>query len=73
MSHPPVSDDVLGEDSVGLHHQIVRGELHHRGLQKSDDEVHRANLGLNVLVISIVRLPSQKIQINPLHTWVSNG
>ena len=25
----PVGDDVLGEDSLGLHHQLVRGELHH--------------------------------------------
>ena len=64
MSHPPVSDDVLGEDSVGLHHQIVRGELHHRGLQKSDNKVDSANLNSNVLVISIICLPSQKIQGN---------
>ena len=27
--HLPVCDDILGENSVGLHHQVVWGELHH--------------------------------------------
>ena len=40
----PVLDDVLGEDSVGLHAQPVRQDLHHLGLQLPHNHFHGADL-----------------------------
>ena len=40
----PVLDDVLGEDSVGLHAQPVGQDLHHLGLQLPHNHFHGADL-----------------------------
>ena len=73
----PVGYEVGGENSLGLHHQVVRGELQHWGLQKPDNEVDSANLDLHIWSLSIFSLPSSSKDTDCLpkavETCVSNG
>ena len=73
----PVGYEVGGENSLGLHHQVVRGELQHWGLQKPDNEVDSANLDLHIWSLSTFWLLSSSKDTDCLpkavETCVSNG
>ena len=44
VSEGPVHDDVLGQDSLGLHGQSVGRHLDHTGLQVSHYQIYRTDL-----------------------------
>ena len=44
VNREPVGDDVLGQDSLGVHVEDVGGDCHHRGLQLANDQVDSTHL-----------------------------
>ena len=44
VNKEPVGDDVLGQDSLGVHVEDVGGDRHHRGLQLANDQVDSTHL-----------------------------